>query len=218
MVPEVGRIEYEIVLLVSVVVLNSTLCQWLKGEGAIGTEMIDVVRAMLPPAMSSGKQVTPADMVHYAVIQPEFGGIIGRNGIFCLMRGGKPTVAITTKILDYGTGRRCLLRRYSPREMAELTPYLEAFGGRYRQETGQETPFLLFFSESFRDAAIEITVAKGAGKGDSYGIQSYGRIVVATDDIRGTTYAIASELFPGQVGDGSETDMDSLLPDKGTIY
>lgn len=183
------------------------------------TTMIRAVRLMLPPQSTEhSKIITPDTIVAYAIFQPEFGGVIGREGIFCFLRNGKPVVAMTTKILDYRTGKLFPLRQYQPQELAEAYLKLQPHILDYRLLTGKDAPFVIFFSESFRDAAIEMVVAQEAGRDDEYSVRSYGKFIFATDSFRGTMFSIASEFFPISETVGNSNDLELLLPNSDSIY
>ncbi len=199
-------------------ITGAPLIQALERRCGSREMLIQVVGTMLPSASSKGSGITPEDVVQYAVRQPAMGGVIGRDGIFCIMKDGKPIAAVTTRILDYDTGRLARLRRYTPQELARISGQLAEFSAEFTAATGIEPPFLMFFSESFRNAAIEITVGKNAGNGAAYDVRSFGRIMVATHTIKGREFAFATEAFLGRIGDAADGDLESLLPGAGQIY
>jgi hypothetical protein len=195
-------------------------------EGLVGSrkKLIDLAQLMVLKTTTitkpgSGDKLSAEKLIAYAVLQPDAGGVLARDGVLCFFDSGLPMRAITTRTLDYRTGQKVQPRRYSDEELLLLSSKLIALNMVINGKAGiRGQSFVLIMSDSFREAAIEVTYSRYTKAQGDYFIKNMGATAVIVSDFNGQQEAIAADIFPAKVHETRSDDADGLLSNPGTVY
>ncbi len=196
-------------------VISETMLELMATRLGPRDKVIELAQAIvIAKGVPEGRPTTES-LLGYAITQPQFGGLIREEGIFCVFKDDVPVAAITTKVLDYRTAQRAVVRRYTPQELRAVTRELTVFARRHKRDTGKTLTDIVIFSESYRDAAVEVILNREAGLETPYSLRNWGPAVVILQRLADRDLAVAGEIFPVRLEEG--IDLDDLLKHSGPL-